>query len=1156
MEFRILGPLEVVDDGRAVGLGGARPRALLAILLLRRNEVVPAERLREDLYGAEQPVTGAKSLQAHISRLRKALGPNRVRTRGGGYVLEVAPDEVDADRFADQLGAGRSALAAGKTASAERSFMEALALWRGPPLTDFAYQEFAQAEITRLEELRLACLEELFEARLALARHSETVGELERLVAEHPLRERLRGQLMLALYRDGRQAEALGAYQAARRALVEGLGIEPGPRLRELHHAVLQQDPALDAGATLATQPSRGAFVGREKDLGQLLAELDEAASGRGRLVLVAGEPGIGKSRLAEELIAHARARGAQVLVGRCWEAGGAPAYWPWVQALRTYTVGVEPGELRAQLGDGASDLVPLLPELQRLFPDLPEPPRLESEGARFRLFEAVSRFLTTAARHRPVVLVLDDLHAADPSSLLMLRFVGREMRDSRLLVVGLFRDVDPTLRDPLVSTLAELLREPHARQVTVEGLTAPDVAEFIELTAETRPTSAVAATIHAETEGNPLFLAEVVRLLDTELRLGEPGSLLRIPPGVRAVIGQRIRRLSKACQDLLVAAAVLGREFGLEALVRLTRLTREEVLQVLDEAMVERVVGEVPGSPGRLRFGHALIRDTLYDELTLAQRLNWHLRAGEALEAVYGSDKEPHLAELALHFHSAGPVGGAAKAIDYAGSAGDRALAQLAYEEAVRLYELALTLVDGGPRRTELLLALGDAQARAGDTPASKGTFREAAELADRLGSSEQLARAALGYGGRISWGVSRDDEYLASVLERALVALGSEETELRARVLARLAGGPLRDSTFSPGRRRALSTEALEIARRLDDPPTLAHALAGYISANHSPELTRDQVELATELVDVATAAGDLERTVEAHEHRAEALLELGDMQGAKADLEEMARVAARLHQPSQDWFVAEIRAQHALLEGRLVEAEQLIADALSLGQRAESWSATVSFRLQMYMLRGHQRRLAEVEQDVRRSVDEYPTYPIWRCVLAHMTAKLGKESESRETFEALAEDSFAAIPVNEMWVGSLAFLAEAAVLLNHVPGAAALYRLLLPYADRVAVCTPEVSAGSVARYLGLLAVTLGRRDDAVPHFEQAIAMNRRIGARPWLAHALEEYARTLLARDGSARTETAEEVVSEAHAIFVDLGMEADAARTSRITSGTHR
>ncbi len=1150
MEFRILGPLEVVDDGRAVELGGSRPRTLFTILLLRRNEVVPAERLREDLYGTEQPATGAKSIQAHISRLRKALGANRLRTRGGGYALLTNPDEVDAERCARGLSAGRSALAAGDAASAERSLTDALALWRGSPLSDVAYHDFAQAEIARLDELRVACFEELFEARLALGRHAESVGELEQLVVEHPLRERLRSHLMLALYRDGRQAEALDAYQAGRRVLVDELGIEPTRPLRTLQQAILRQDPALDAVTQKTSrEPSRGAFVGRETELDELVADLDDAFAGRGRLVLVGGEPGIGKSRLAEELIAHARSRDALVLVGRCWEAGGAPAYWPWVQSLRTYVRGIDPAELRARLDVSAPDLAPLLPELRVLFPDLDEPDALDSEGARFRLFEAVASLLSSIARDRPVVLVLDDLHASDPSSLLMLRFVGREIREGRLLILCLYRDVDPTLRDPLVSALAELVREPHTRHVSLAGLTAADVARFIELTAETRPEARLTAEIHVQTEGNPLFLGEVVRLLDAELRLGEAGARLRIPPGVGAVIGQRVRRLSGPCRTLLDPAAVLGREFGLDALARLGGLPRGEVLRILDEAMLERVVGEVPLSPGRLRFGHALIRDTLYDELTPAQRLDWHLRAGEALEALYASDREPHLAELALHFHAAAPAGGAEKAVEYARRAGDRAVSQLAYEEAVRLFEMALTLVEDNSARVELLLVLGDAQARAGDTPASKRTFGAAAELAERHGLPEQLARAALGYGGRITWSVSRDDDSLALLLERALAAQPSIDTPMRVRLLARLAGGPLRDSTFAPERRRRLSAEALEIARRLDDPSTLAYALAGYISSNHSPEFTPEQVTLATELVAVATEAGELELAVEGYEHRAEARLELSDVTGARADLVEMAKLAARLRQPSQDWFVTEMRAHHALLDGRLVEAEVLIAEALDLGQKAESWSAAVSFGLQMYMLRKHQGRLAEIEHDVRRSVIDYPTYPIWRCVLTNMTAMLGEESESREGLEGLAEDGFSAIPLNEMWIGSMSFLAEAAALLDHRAGAEALYRLMLPYAGRVAVATPEMSAGAVARSLGLLAMTLSRPDEAESHFEQAIATNERIGARPWLAYAQEEYARLLLAWGDAARSPRAEELLLQAATTFRELGMDGDAVRASR-------
>src|SRR6266545_2476271 len=252
--------------------------------------------------------------------------------------------------------------------AASAKLHEALALWRGRPLEEFAYEGFAQVEIARLEELRLACLEERVDADLACGRHSELVGELEALVAEHPHRELLRGQLMLALYRSGRQAEALEAYQEARRVLVEGLGIEPGRSLRELEQAILRQDPSLD--------------------LVSATAEAADAARG----ILLAGEPGIGKSRLADEVIRQARERRACVLVGRCWEAGGAPAYWPWVQSLRMYIEQSEPEALRSQLAAGAADVAQIVPELRELFPDLPEP-SLETEGARFRLFDSAGRF-------------------------------------------------------------------------------------------------------------------------------------------------------------------------------------------------------------------------------------------------------------------------------------------------------------------------------------------------------------------------------------------------------------------------------------------------------------------------------------------------------------------------------------------------------------------------------------------------------------------------------------------------------------------------------------------------------------------------------------------------------------------------------------------
>jgi DNA-binding SARP family transcriptional activator len=1150
MDFRILGPIEALRDGRPLALGGTKQRALLGMLLLHANEVVSTDRLIEALWPDERGGRAVKALQVAVARLRRALEPDRsaradagvVLTRPAGYELRVDPERLDATRFEAQVGEARRALAAGDAQPARSALDAALDLWRGPPLVDLRYESFAQAEIGRLEELRLGALEYRAEADLALGRHDDVVGALEAMIAEEPLRERLRGLLMLALYRSGRQADALEAYRAGRATLVDELGIEPGRELRRLHQAILQQDPGLDL-AVPSEPPAdtpRAAFVGREAELAELTAGLAEAFAGRGRLFLLSGEPGIGKSRLAEELIGRARSRGGMVLVGRCWEAGGAPAYWPWVQSLRAYVRETDPKRLRAQLGAGAADLSQLLPELRELLPDLPDPPAQESEGVRFRLFEAVTALLREAAKLRPVVLVLDDLHAADEPSLLLLRFLAREIAESRVLVVCAYRDVDPTMRDPLTSTLAELVREAHTAQISLAGLSEPDVIRYIELSTGREPAAGLARAIHAETEGTPLFVAEVVRLLDAEGRIADPEAHPTIPPGVRAVIGRRVGRLSDRCQDLLAAASVMGREFGLDPLARLSALGRVELLEVLDEAMAERLLGDVPGSPGRLRFGHALIRDTLYDELTPARKLQLHQEVGRALEAVYAADLEPHLSELAQHFVAAAPAAGAEEAIEYAHRAGNRAASQLAYEEAVRLYRTALALTDDPVTRCELLIAIGDAQARAGDTPAAKRAFHEAAELAEARGLPEHLARAALGYGGRILWDVSRDDDQLAPLLERALVALGDEDSTLRVRLLARLAGGPLRDTRYPPDRKAELSREALEAARRMGDHGTLAYALDGYIAANHSPVHTVEQVAIATELVELAIETGDLERAVEGYEHRLGGLIELGEMERAKADLAAMDERARELRQPSQVWFVAALGAHLALLEGRFGEAEGLIERARGLGARAQSWNAEVSFALQLYLLRREQGRLEQVEALVRRSVDDYPTYRIWRCVLVQMTAELGHAAEAREKLEALAQDDFAALPVDEMWLASTALLAEAVGSLRHARAAAKLYELMLPFEDRIAVGYSEFSLGSVARYLGLLAVTMARREDAERHFKDALDMNRRVGARPWLAHTKRDYARMLLARATPEGRDEAHELLAGALATYRELAM----------------
>jgi YVTN family beta-propeller protein len=894
-------------------------------------------------------------------------------------------------------------------------------------------------------------------------------------------------------------------------------------------------------------------FVGRERELAALTAGLDDAFAGHGRLFLISGEPGIGKTRLAEELAACARERGADVLVGRCWEAGGAPAFWPWVQVLRARARDRDREQLGAELAAGAPDIAEIVPELRQLFPDLPHPPALDSDGARFRLFDSVSLFLRATAEANPLVVVLDDLHAADEPSLLLLRFLARELEQSRLLIVAAYRDVDPTLSDPLSTAVIELAREPITRTLVLTGLDRPAVAQFIELTTDRAPAAELSAAVHAETDGNPLFVEEIVRLLAAEGRLDDAAApRLAIPHSVTEVIRRRLRQLPEDCTRVLAHASVLGREFDVDTLTRTTGLQLDHVLPLLDEAKEARLVADIPGTAGRFRFAHVLIRDALYESLPPSRRAELHHEAGEALETQHAHDLDPHLAELAHHFLRA-EVADRSKALDYSRRAGERAAGLLAHEEAVRFYEIALTLTDDTDVRCELLLALGEAQSRAGDTPAAKAVFREAAEIAEAQGLPDQLAQAALGYGGRVIWDASRDDPQLGALLERALRALGDEDSILRVRVLARLAAGPLRDSTADADRRHALAAEALEVARRLGDPWTLAHAMLGYISSRHSPAFTHQVPQYAREITQVALQAGDLECAIEGYASLFEASIEIADLPAAQAHVEAMTRLAEDLRQPAQRWVAALYRSFLALLEGRFGEAERLIPETHKLGERAQTWTAGATYALQLYLLRREQGRLSEVEALLRRASAESRTYPILRCALANMLGELGSTREARFEFEALAAEDFAQIPFDEEWAVSVCLLAETSARLGDRDRAATLYELLAPYADRVTISYTEISLGPVARYLGILAEAIGRDDDAERHFRDSLELSERIGARPWLAHSQHDLARLLLARRQPGDAEDAAELLRSALATSRELGMEPLAARVAALLAG---
>src|SRR5919201_617242 len=1080
MEIRVLGPVEASVGGRPVALGAGKPRALLAMLALNAGSAVSVDRLIEGLWGERPPATAGKLLQVYVSRLRKALaaagGGGEIVTRGRGHELRLGGDEPDARRF-ERLLAGGAA-------------REALALWCGPALADVADEPFAAAEIRRLEELRLDALELAIDADLAAGRHREVIGELDALVAAQPLRERLHAQRMLALYRAGRQADALQAYRHARGVLVEELGIEPGRELRELHEAILRQDPGLDLAAS-AMQPRAeapgGAFVGREPELAELMAGLDDALAGRGRLFLVVGEPGIGKSRLAEEVMRHARARGARVLVGRCWEAGGAPAYWPWLQALRAAVRDTDSAALLAHLGAGAAQLAQILPELRQRFPDLPEPPALESEAARFRLFDATPEFLGHISQAPPTVLVLDDFHAADAPSLLLLRFLARELGSARILLLAAYRDVDPIPGRPLTETLAEVAREPVTRRLSLAGLSEREVAQYVELTASQLASTPLVAAVHQETEGNPLFVGEIVRLLAVE-GVGSESTAeahLAIPQSVRDVIARRLTHLPDECNRLLVLAAVIGREFALDALARLG-----------------------------------------------------------------GVSEDGLLAELAHHSMAGHDF---PRGLRYGRRAGDRALALLAYEEAARLYQTALDaldLADARDERTrcELLLSVGEAQMRAGNTRAAKRAFLDAAGIARRLGLPRELARAAAGYAREDMYLRAGSDDRLVPLLKEGLAALADEDVALRVRLLARLAGA-LRDEP-SRDRRDRLSKEAVELARATENPSALAYALDGRVPVIIAPDTVAECLALATELREVAARIGDTLRVAHGHQHECITRVMAGDVGELDASVHAMSRLTDELKQPAHLWEARAAKAVLALAAGTFTEAEELIEQASALGERVKPEMAIPVYRLQRYTLCDFRGGLEELEPAIRELVADWPARPAFRCALAHLDARLGRRPEAQRALDDLTRDDCSALPFDQEWLYGMSLLAETAALLGDTDSAAVLYRLLVPWAAFNAADWPEAIRGSVSRYLGILAATRRRWDEAGMHFEDAVEMNARMGARPWLAHTQHDYARMLLARGGPRDRDRAQEIIDEALASYRELGMQSYAARASAL------
>ncbi|NEM05781.1 BTAD domain-containing putative transcriptional regulator [Geodermatophilus normandii] len=1114
MRYRVLGPLEVTGpDDRPVDVGGAKPRALLTLLLAEAGRVVPIDRIVTTLWGDEPPPTVTGTLQAYVSHLRRVLEPERgprqapsvLLTRAPGYLVQVGAEDLDSLRFARLVEEGDRAVGAGDPSGGVAALDRALELWRGEPLAELGDAPGAATDRLRLTELHVRARERRCDALLAVGRADAAVTDLQRLVAEHPLRERLWARLVTALYAADRQADALDALRRCTELLREELGIDPGPELRDLEQAVLRQDPRLTsrvprpvlsvvpppAPVPLAV-PGDETLVGRRRELTRLRAVAEQAAAGRGAVVVLGGEAGIGKTRLAEAVADMSRAAGWAVAESRCADDAGAPALWPWTQVLEQ--LGQEPPAPAGQDGDDAA---------------------ADADAARFRLFQALRARLTAAAGERPVLVVLDDLQGADTTSVQLLTLLARHLPRVRLLVVVTVRSVGEDLPEAVEDCLARLAREPSVTTITLQGLDTDDVGSLLAAQLGSSGDPGLAATVHDRTAGNPFFVVELSRWM----RGGRDLHTVPVPPSVVEVLRTRLARLPEGARAVLELAAVAGREVPLD-LLEAAGEPAEQALAALDAAVAAGLVVE-GATPWSWRFTHALVREVLADDLPALRRARLHARLGEALERrLAGSRPDGALVErLAHHFVEAAPVAGPAAGLRWSTAAAEAARARLADGEAAVHTRRALRLADpaqpGAARtRHDLLTALGNDLLRSGERTEAQQVVGEAIALARELGDRRCQLESAAVWGSVTLWnwrphGVV--DAEMVALLEDLLEhrdEIAPEATEAeRDRLTARLLGTLGVELAFSEDLQRGVryAERAVALARGVGDPELLGRTLNNYSLAVWGRPGAAELRLAATDEALALTGRGLPRRTeFYARLHRAAIRLHLTDRAGFEADLEAGRRLAFSLSGPEVRPHVLWQQAGAAWLAGDAARAEELTTEAHELYRRVTPHSRH-AYAAHLFTLRRADGRLPEAIDLLVQTGDE--GNPLLQLMAVLAAAESGDLREARRLRARWGRTQI------RDWASDVAVLlqAEAALHLGDEPELTMATVQLLPFRGRQAVLgTPAFSLGAYDEVLGRIAERTGDTVAARDWWTGAREQGRRVGSPQQVALAEAHLAR----------------------------------------------
>jgi len=1155
---RLLGPVQFIDaQGADVPLRSVSMRRLLAVLAVSRAGPLRSEYL-VDLIG-----TTPSAFRTSVSRLRSRIGETTIRSDPSGYRLDC---RVDAQMFTDLVEDSERDVSLAR-------IEQALGLWRGPAIEEFRHEQWAEAEAARLDEMRLVAVENRVEQLIRTARCGEAVAAAEALVASHPFRDRARGLLMEALAGDGRQAESLRAFQAYRSFLAEESGTEPSAHVGSIERRVAAGWH--DLGRAAATEPAGGPtttpqqvqiplpgalelgapIAGRVAQMALLEADLAAARRGSIRVARLSGDAGIGKTTLIAAFAHACRESSAAVLYGRCDETS--VPLQPLRSIVRTLVAHVPPSILAEHVDVHGGELARLAPQL-RSRTWAPEPVGDGGEIEQFHLFEAVADLVRRAASANPVVLLLDDLHWAERTALLLLRHLVRALVDAPVFVVISTRGAGDRLPSGLREVLADIDGVP-TRRIELGAL---DDSELVELTSSVLGVDlsgdpASMESLKVQTAGNPLYASQL--LMHIHERGETAVAPVRgfpsvtpdgvVPPGLVDVLWRRVHELGPAAATVLQACSVLAPVIRPDVLEALFDTDAVDIASSVDDAVASGLLYETGSIDLSLRFTHSLVAQALYGEVPNAERRALHRRALGALTSHLEGPGHASPIELTVHAAAAGDHTAATR---WAVLAGESAMENLAPTEASRWFGTALDhAVAAGasdPERAALEVRLGASQLRAGD-PEARATLLTAAGRARRSGAEAALVDAALAHD-RGMTRIGSIDAELLSMIEAALEVADPSDEPTLARLLALHALHLVHTSRVDE--RLGSANHAVELIERSEDPLLLPQMISSLLFALSGPGTLDLRRDLARRAVIAADGSGDPHLRFWTGRAANYIAIESADPEMAAAQLRRMEDIARAIPETRLRWVSMTALAFTATMEARLDDAEGLIDRALGLGLQVADPDAMSVYAGQIFVCRSFAGRYDELVPLLETANRETPGVRPFELAHAITLVATGHVDRPRELLRAAAVSDFADVPHDYLWMTTIIGYAVLAIELQETAAAGPLFDLLEPFADQVAF-TGATSQGHIGAYVGKLASLLGRHDVADEHLARSLGVARSFGwryheATSLLALALSRVRRSgILDQEAMSWLTTASEIAAECNLTLV--ARQVDAVRALR-------